>query len=257
MLEDIGLFDMDGSLADYIGQLQADLLKLQAPSEGPIEDLWLAEKQEHISARMRLIKSQVGWWRNLAPIEAGMRAFMAARELGFINNVLTKGPRHHPNAWQEKVEWCRMRLGHETPVHITEDKGLVYGKFLYDDFPEYCLAWLRHRPRGLVIMPVNQFNSDFRHPQVVRYDGTNLEQIKEAMRIVMKRKVGEPLLLPPYMAEIVPDADLPAVRAAAAAASSGVAAASMSVSTEAKVEPAAGDGSDSGVVAVPDSGAAA
>lgn len=205
MLENIGLFDMDGSLADYIGALQKDLLRLQAPSEGPISDIWLAEKQAHISARMNLIKAQIGWWRNLPPIEAGMKVFLAAREMGFINNVLTKGPRNHPNAWQEKVEWCRMHLGRETPVHITEDKGLVYGKFLYDDYPDYCLAWLRHRPRGLVILPVNQFNADFRHPQTVRYDGTNLEQVKQAMAICLKRQVGEALILPDSFNEIVPD----------------------------------------------------
>lgn len=196
MLEDIGLFDMDGSLADYIGTLQADLAALQAPGEPPIGDMWLAEKQPHIANRMRLIKAQPGWWRDLPPIEAGMKVFEAAAELGFTNNVLTKGPRHHPNAWQEKVEWCRKYLGHKTPVHITEDKGLVYGKFLYDDFPDYCLSWLRHRPRGLVIMPVNEFNKDFYHPQVVRYDGTNLDEVKAALAICLKRQKGEPLLLP-------------------------------------------------------------
>jgi 5'-nucleotidase len=94
------------------------------------------------------------------------------------------------------VEWCRRHLGAETPVHITEDKGLVYGKFLYDDFPEYCLSWLRHRPRGLVIMPETSWNKDFNHAQVLKYSGKNLDEVRQALLICLQRKKGEPLLLP-------------------------------------------------------------
>lgn len=223
-LEDVGLFDMDGSLADYTGQLEKDLLKLAGPGEPPLGDLWKAEKKRHIGARMRLIKALPGWWRNLPPIEAGMKVFELARELGFTNNVLTKGPKHHPMAWQEKVEWCRAKLGQKTPVHITEDKGLVYGKFLYDDFPEYCIAWLRHRPRGLVIMPVNSWNVDFHHPQVIKYDGTNLDEVREALEICLRRQKGEPLVLPQRKAKTEAPAAVPASDAAPAAASADAAA---------------------------------
>lgn len=197
-LENIGLFDMDGSLVDYAGQLRKDLMALQSPSEGPLGDIWLSEKLPHISARMRLIKSLPGWWRNLPTIESGMQIFNLAKSLGFTNHILTKGPKHHSNAWQEKVEWCRANLGVTTPVHITEDKGLVYGKFLYDDFPDYCLAWLEHRRRGLVIMPVTDWNRDFTHPQVVKWDGTNIEQVRDALQICLNRKHKDPLILPSY-----------------------------------------------------------
>jgi len=191
MLENIGLFDMDGSLVDYPGQLRQDLLKLQGPNEPPLDDIWAAEKLPHISARMRLIKSLPGWWRNLPTIEAGMQIFNLARSMGFHNNILTKGPRNQPMAWQEKVEWCRASLPPGTPVHITEDKGLFYGKFLYDDFPEYILSWLEHRPRGLGIMPVNEWNKSFTHPQVVKWDGTNLEEVTRALKACLDRPMGE------------------------------------------------------------------
>jgi hypothetical protein len=34
-------------------------------------------------------------------------------------------------------------------------------------------------------MPANEFNESLRHPQVIRYDGSNLKEVREAMR---KRK---------------------------------------------------------------------
>ncbi len=196
MLENIGLFDMDGSLVDYAGQLRKDLLALQSPSEGPLSDIWAAEKLAHISARMRLIKSLPGWWRNLPTIESGMQIFNLARSLGFTNHILTKGPKYHANAWQEKVEWCRANVGIQTPVHITEDKSLVYGKFLYDDFPDYCTDWLEHRPRGLVIMPVTDWNKDFSHPQVLKWDGSNLDQVRQALETCLSRVPHEPMAMP-------------------------------------------------------------
>jgi hypothetical protein len=61
------------------------------PTDEALGDLWLAEDRPYLAARMRLIKAQPGWWRNLPVIDAGMKVFELARELGFSNNVLTKG----------------------------------------------------------------------------------------------------------------------------------------------------------------------
>jgi hypothetical protein len=198
----IALFDLDGSLADYTGQLKADLELLRSPDEPELGDnLWALEKLPHMDQRMRLIKAQPGWWRNLPTLADGMRVFNRAKELGFDNNVLTKGPKHHPRAWMEKVEWSRERLGFEIPVHITEDtavdhgKGMVYGKLLYDDYPDYCRSWLEFRPRGLVIMPVTSYNKDFHHPQVVKWDGNNWDEVNRALELCFKRAHGEELKL--------------------------------------------------------------
>jgi hypothetical protein len=68
---------------------------------------------------------------------------------------------------------------------LTRDKGLVYGTVLVEDYPKYIKRWLKWRKRGLVIMPANEFNGSLRHPQVIRYDGGNLKDVREAMR---KRK---------------------------------------------------------------------
>lgn len=193
----IGLFDMDGSLADFETALRAGLESLRSPAEPPLtDDLWEQERLPHIRERMRLIKATPGWWRSLAPIPDGMRVVEAARAIGYQVNVLTKGPAAHPSAWAEKLEWCRTHLGDDVDVHITMNKGLVYGTFLYDDFPDYMLKWLEHRPRGLGIMPDTPANRNFTHPQVIRYDSTNFEAVHEALLIAYTRPMGSPLVLP-------------------------------------------------------------
>lgn len=194
---DIALFDMDGSLADYDGAMVRDLAELGAPDEPPAtrENLWLTEKREHVLARMRLIKGQPGWWLNLDPIPMGMTVLRLCERLGFDVHVLTKGPKRHSLAWDEKVRWCQRHIGPEVDIHVTSDKGLVYGKFLYDDYPDYMLRWLRHRPRGLGVMPVCPQNRDFTHPNVVKWDGTNIEDVTRAITAAKARNPGEPLVL--------------------------------------------------------------
>lgn len=189
--DDVGLFDMDGSLADYEGALMRDMEMLRSPSEPPFDDPH-DESQPHLVARTRLIKSQPGWWLGLAPIKMGWDVYHAALDLGFNNHILTKGPKRYPQAWKEKVEWCHREIGPVADVHVVSDKKLVYGKFLYDDFPEYMLRWLSFRPRGLGIMPVNRHNADFSHPQVIKYTGDNLPFVIKALGSVKNRQSREP-----------------------------------------------------------------
>lgn len=193
--DNIGLFDMDGSLADYERQLVEDLEKLRAPEEPPIGNVWEAEnKLPHLRARMNLIKAQPGWWFNLPEIGAGMQILREAMRIGFDCHILTKGPKKHPYAWAEKVQWVQHHIG-DLQIHVTSDKGLVYGKFLYDDFPEYILRWLEHRPRGLAIMPVTAYNKHLVHPQIIQWNGENLEEVVKALELVKNRNSGEPLNL--------------------------------------------------------------
>jgi 5'-nucleotidase len=191
--DDIGLFDLDGSLANYDQAVLEGLNALKAPDEPPVADLRHAYDLPHIKARIELICRQPNWWFNLEPIPMGFQVLKLAREIGFQIHVLTQGPKTKPLAWKEKVEWCQKHLGPDIDIHITRNKGMVYGKFLYDDYPDYMLRWLEHRPRGLGIMPVNRANQDFRHPQVVRWDGTNLDELSERLRAAHRRLPGEPM----------------------------------------------------------------
>ena len=78
-------------------------------------------------------------------------------------------------------------------ITITQDKGLVYGKVLVDDYPVYVVRWLEWRPRGLVIMPANPSNVRFTHPNVIRYDSTNIDEVKAAIKAAKRREKGEKL----------------------------------------------------------------
>jgi len=192
MNETIGLFDLDGSLADYDGALRAGLVKLFG--EVP-ENLWEAESQPRFEAAIDLIRAQPGWWANLPSLNTGLVALSLAQRIGFDCQVLTKGPRRFPVAWKEKVEWCQKNLWDGVDIHIVSDKKLVYGRFLYDDYPDYMFRWLKHRPRGLGIMPATPYNRDFAHPNVIKFDGKNIQQIEDAMRAAFERTESEPLLL--------------------------------------------------------------
>lgn len=192
--EQIALFDMDGSLFNYEEAMISSLEAMAHPSEPKIENLWELEKQPYLKARMECIKSVPGWWKNLKPIESGFSIYYLAKSIGFDCHILTKGPRSKSIAWMEKLECCQMHFGEEIDVHVTSDKGLTYGKFLFDDYPEYMERWLKWRPRGLGIMPCTPANKDYNHPNVIKWDGTNFEEIKQTLTTCYNRMSQEPLL---------------------------------------------------------------
>jgi len=190
--ERIALIDMDGTVVDYDGQMKRDLEALRSPNEPPYDALGPQDHAPHIEARMSVIKRQPGWWRNLPEYPVGMGVVAMLRELGFSLNILTKGPYRTTAAWMEKVDWVRSHIP-DAAVTITEDKGLVYGKVLVDDWPPYIQRWLAWRPRGLVIMPDHPWNADFTHPNVIQYDGCkdHREQVYERLREIAANTRGD------------------------------------------------------------------
>jgi hypothetical protein len=114
-------------------------------------------------------------------LEEGFQVLDVIKEIGFSLNVLTKGPFKTTSAWTQKVDWSREHLG-DIPVTITEDKGLTYGRVLFDDWPPYIKDWLAWRPRGLVVMLGHTWNQGFVHPNVVRIDRSNLNADLEVVR---------------------------------------------------------------------------
>src|SRR4051812_15556035 len=99
----IALFDMDGTLFDYEGQLIEDMKKLMAPGETEYEDIF-DETEPHLKQRMKLIKSQPGWWRKLPKLDLGWDVLHLAINVGFDCEILTKGPHGNRAAWAEKAE---------------------------------------------------------------------------------------------------------------------------------------------------------
>ena len=188
-IEKVALVDLDGTCADYDGQLKIDLQKIASPNEPPINSGDIYKGGGYLEARRHMITSQVGWWLKLKKFKLGFDILEELKKVGFKIVVLTKGPSRKFSAWSEKVEWCHKNMKkYINGVTITNDKGLVHGWVLVDDFPEYIQAWLKHRPRGLVIMPAHEHNKDFKHPNVVRYDGTNIEEVREKLQAQFNRK---------------------------------------------------------------------
>jgi FMN phosphatase YigB (HAD superfamily) len=187
-IEDIALFDMDGTLCDYDKGLFDELEILRSSHEPIFEPPIRDDAPVYIRARADLIRSNEDWWANLPKFKLGFDVWKIAEELDFRRMILTQGPRRNPSAWSGKKKWIDRNLGEDVDITITRDKGLVYGKVLVDDFPGYIEGWLKYRPRGLVIMPASKTNSGYTHPQVIRYNGNNLEQVREAMKIAKLRK---------------------------------------------------------------------
>lgn len=189
MTEDkIALFDMDDSLFDYNGQLKKDLQKIASPNEPPIGNLDHGNTG-YLEARRHMITSQVGWFRNLPRFQLGWDILEMVTKIGYKRIICTKGPNSKPAAWTEKLLCCQEQLGELMDgIIITSDKGLIYGRVLVDDFPDYIEGWLKYRPRGLVIMPAHPKNASFTHPNVIRYDGTNKEEVYDALKKAFDRE---------------------------------------------------------------------
>lgn len=171
----IALVDMDGTIADFDGAMKRDLAALRSPGEEAFvpspdsrgEPAWFRK-------RKRLIKSQPGWWEELPIYEPGMQIIALLREFNFVFKILTKGPWKNSPAWMEKVNWCKKHVP-KMDITITEDKSIMYGKILIDDWPPYGNSWLEHRPRGLLIVPAHPWNTLDAYPeqyrrQIFRYE---------------------------------------------------------------------------------------
>lgn len=168
--EPIALFDMDGTLCDYEKGLARSLKKLKSPHESPIKPPF-RDVPKYLMERMNLIRQSEEWWSKLPKLKLGFDIWKLAGQCGFRRMILTQGPKYNPRSWSGKKIWIDKNLGKRVDITITRDKGLVYGKVLVDDYPEYIERWLKWRPRGFVIMPAAVGNESFRHKQVIRYDG--------------------------------------------------------------------------------------
>lgn len=194
--EKIALFDLDNTLADYAGQLNKDLEALRSPVE-PIftVDQEGDETPEYILNRMRLLKKSPQWWAKLPRLDDGFEILRRCLQIGFMPEILTKGPAKTTTAWEQKVIWVQENVdpfyshyqGHpdSVPVTITHNKGRYYGSVLVDDWPNFMEGWLKHRPRGLGIMPLRDYNKDFFHPQVIHFDHTSEDSVN---RMVFRLK---------------------------------------------------------------------
>jgi hypothetical protein len=106
--DNVGLFDLDGSLANYDKAALEGLAALKSPDEPTVEDVRDALQIPHLKARLHLICREPNWWLNLQPIPMGFQMLELAKKVGFQIHVLTQGPKTKPLAWKEKVEGISM-----------------------------------------------------------------------------------------------------------------------------------------------------
>jgi len=193
--EKIALFDLDGTLADFDGAMQREMLKLASPGETDPYPREQETEPEHIRDRRRLVKRQPGFWSKLEMLPLGEQLLYAALNMGYQISILTKAPRTNFPAWSEKVEWCHSHLPmhRNIQVNLVEDKSLVYGRILVDDWPPYVSGWLGRRPRGAVIMPAHPWNEGFEeaYSQVIRCDPKVDFSVKRAMEVMAEQFARE------------------------------------------------------------------
>jgi 5'(3')-deoxyribonucleotidase len=167
--EKVALIDLDGTLADYYRAMTEELLRKLSPGEDLPDNLYDDNAPIWLKGRMQLVKNRPGFWRSLPKIRTGFVVFGLLGALGYRRMILTKGPRRTTAAWTEKLDWCNEHVP-DADVTITMDKGLVYGKVLFDDYPPYIKRWLQWRPRGKVLMLDAKHNQGFEHSQVFRVE---------------------------------------------------------------------------------------
>lgn len=179
----IALFDLDGTLCDYDKAMSESLEKLRSPTE-PKTSHYPSHRDVpvYMKERMDLIRRSEDWWESLPKFKLGWDVLRTAQNVGFRIVILSQVPKRNPVPYSAKKKWIDRNLGEDTDIILTRDKSLVYGKVLVDDFPPYINAWLKYHPRGLVIMPANPENETYVHPQVIRYDGSNITEVKSALK---------------------------------------------------------------------------
>lgn len=187
----IALIDMDETIADYKGHMKHYLRLLESPCELFNKRINECKKtidvfsdDEHMVNRRRIISNMNGFWETMPIRKCGMWIMHYLYDLGFEITILTKGPTHIPKAWSEKVQWCQKNIQIKHKISIVEDKSLVYGHILVDDYTDYAVSWLNHRPRGLVILPLTELNKDFTHKNAVILDYNDVKSVLSVLSAV-------------------------------------------------------------------------
>lgn len=160
--------------------MDAAMQPLRHPEEPPFQSHC---NDDYYNARRQLIHNQMGYWLNLERYQPGFDLLEEVKALDFKVHILTKAPRSSPNAWQEKANWCDKHLP-GIDLTITQDKSLMFGDVLIDDFPAYFAPWLERHPAGKIICPAHSWNAQYArggelgNERVLRYDGTNMAEVR-------------------------------------------------------------------------------
>ena len=176
----IALIDLGDTLCDCTSALTSGMARLRASGED-MADWGLKSLPPHLEARRQKVMATPGFWRDLAPLPLGFELMRLLQAEGFGVHIVTKGPYDVPQAWADKVAWCRRHVP-KVPVVVTDDKALVYGHVLVEDWLPYLARW-QQRWSGLAIVPAQPWNVHATlDARVIRYDGRNRDEVQAALR---------------------------------------------------------------------------
>ena len=128
--EAIALFDMDGTICDYVKAMHEALEKLRAPGETFVDPFSLGDdgnnsRYKYLWDRMNLIKSEEEWWANLPIFPLGWEVMDVAKETGYYCEILTQAPKKNPASLAGKLKWIikhEDKLGEDIDFTITRNK---------------------------------------------------------------------------------------------------------------------------------------
>ena len=99
------MFDVDGTLCNYIHGLASGLQKIQSVGEATVELPIKADAPAHVWQCVQMITGSPDWWANLPRFELGFDVWKIAEELQYRRMILTQGPKRNPFAWSGKKMW--------------------------------------------------------------------------------------------------------------------------------------------------------
>lgn len=181
------LVDLGGTLCDTGPALREGLLRLRGREHANAGFAIESSDPEQAETERRLVMEAPGFWRALPTLRLGFDLLGLLKVEGFRVHIVTKGPYSAPQAWADKVMWCRRHVP-GLPVVVTDDKSLVHGHVLVDDWLPYVEGWQLRWSTGLAIIPAQSWNAQaLVGPRMLRYDGSNLTDVQSALRARLRR----------------------------------------------------------------------
>lgn len=155
-------FDLDGTLADYSGELSRRMNKIRAESEHEYQPDYFDNKRtwpEFVEERRSLITGMEEFWTSLPILEDGLAVLRVLESMSVKVFILSKGPRTKPEAWSGKNKWATKHFPHLT-LNVVSSKGEFDADILVDDYPAYIAEWLAKHRNGLAIAPARPWNRE-------------------------------------------------------------------------------------------------
>lgn len=145
----IGLFDMDGILADLLLEVQATYFNETGKTFDP-QTLKSFDLDSQLPG-FRELKywTRPGIFKNLAPIKGAIEAMTELDSL--VNIYILSAPTKNGGSVPEKAEWLAKYLPfiHRRRYIFTPAKWLVRGDLFVDDHANNLVEWKRANPQGL------------------------------------------------------------------------------------------------------------